>query len=373
MSGRERRAWIEVNLAAIVDNARAIARITGTRLLPIVKANAYGTGAVAVSEALEAVDPWGYGVATLEEGIELRASGIERPVLVFLPAQPDVFETYVAERLTPVLTDEAAIRRWVNEAGRDSRHGAERGAFHLEVDTGMGRTGVRWDEVALLRDALDAPAFEGCFTHFHSAELGDGSTKAQLDRFRIALEWLPRRPPLVHVANSAAALRGHEFAFDAVRPGVFLYGGSAGPGLAVGQPVVSLRARVISVRPVRRGESVSYHASWVAPRDTVVATLAIGYGDGLRRDLAKSGQAAVVIRGTRYPVVGLVNMDFTMVDLGIAGAGGRTTGAVQVGDVATLIGEDGGARITLDEFASWCGDLQRELLTRLGPRLPRVY
>jgi alanine racemase len=369
MSERERRAWVEVNLAAISDNARAIARITGTRLLPIVKANAYGTGAVAVSEALEALDPWGYGVATLDEAIELRAGGIERPILVFLPAQPDVFETYFAHRLTPVLTDRTAIRRWSADAGRNA---AERRGFHLEVDTGMGRTGVAWEEVEQLRDALDVREFEGCFTHFHSAELDDGSVEAQLERFRAALDRLPRRPPLVHVANSAAALRGRDLAFDAIRPGVFLYGGSAGPGLPVGKPVVSLRARIVSLRPVRRGQSVSYHASWVASHDTVVATLAIGYGDGLRRDIAKDGRAAVLIRGTRCPVIGLVNMDFTMVETG-GGQGQDEDAAIRVGDVATLIGEDGGSRITLEEFASWGGDLQRESLTRLGPRLPRVY
>ncbi|HEX9611384.1 MAG TPA: alanine racemase [Gemmatimonadales bacterium] len=353
MSGHMSRAWVEVSLAAIVENAREVARAAGTRLLPIVKANAYGTGAVAVSGALEALDPWGYGVATVEEGAALRAAGITRPVLVLMPARPDLFDAYRAERLTPVLSDDAAIREWSG------------GSFHLEIDTGMGRTGVRWDEVDRLAGALESPAFEGCFTQFHSAERTDGSAEAQLERFLAAVRRLPRRPPLLHVANSAAALRGRAFAFDAVRPGVYLYGGSPGDGLGAGRPVVSLRARVVSVRRVRRGESVSYNASWTAPRDTTIATLGIGYADGLRRSLGSHGPAAVLIHGTRCPIVGLVTMDLTMVETGAA--------AVQVGDVATLVGTADGQTITLEEFAGWSGVLQRELLTGLGPRLARVY
>ena len=353
MSGQTSRAWVEVSLAAIVENARAVARVAGTRLLPIVKANAYGTGAVAVSGALEALDPWGYGVATVEEGAALRQAGITRPVLVLMPARPRLFDVYRAHRLTPALGDAAAIREWSG------------GTFHLEIDTGMGRTGVRWDEVDRLASALESPALEGCFTQFHSAERTDGSAEAQLERFLVAVRGLPRRPPLLHVANSAAALRGRAFAFDAVRPGVYLYGGSPGDGLKEGRSVVSLRARVVSVRRVRRGDSVSYNASWTAPRDTTIATLGIGYADGLRRGLGSPPAAAVVLGGTRCPIVGLVTMDLTMVETGAA--------PVQVGDVATLIGSADGQTITLEEFAGWSGVLQRELLTGLGPRLARVY
>lgn len=353
MSGPTSRAWVEIDLAAIVENARTVARVAGTRLLPIVKANAYGTGAVAVSGALEALDPWGYGVATLEEGAALRAAGITRPVLVLMPARPELFAAYHAERLTPVLSDEIAIRQW------------DRGAFHLEIDTGMGRTGVRWDELEPLAGALDSPALEGCFTQFHSAERADGSAEAQLERFLAGVRRLPRRPPLVHVANSAAALTSRDFAFDAVRPGVYLYGGSPGGGIAEGKPVVSVRARVVSVRRVREGESVSYNASWTAPADTTIATLGIGYADGLRRSLGGDGRAVVLLNGARCPIVGLVTMDLTMVETGAT--------PVAVGDVATLVGASHGQHITLEEFAAWSGELQREVLTGLGPRLARVY
>jgi alanine racemase len=324
----------------------------------VVKANAYGVGAVAVSKALEAVDPWGYGVATIEEGAELRAAGIARPVLVFMPARPDLFDAYHEHRLTPALGDRAGIHTWI-------ARGARGGAFHLEIDTGMSRSGARWDEIESIADLLDTPYLEGCYTHFHSADRRDGSAEAQLDRFKIAVGRLARRPPLLHVANSAAALRGKQFALDAIRPGICLYGASAGEGLPIGKPVIALRARVVSVRTVRRGESVSYNASWIAPRDTTVATLGIGYADGVRRSLGLKAEATVLLNGARCPVVGLVTMDLTMVDV--------RDGRAAVGDVATLIGEADGLGNTLDQFAAWSGMLQHALLAGLGPRLPRIY
>jgi len=347
---------VEVSLAAIVENARTVARIAGARLLPVVKANAYGLGAVAVSRALEAAEPWGYCVATVEEGAELRAAGIERPVLVFMPARPDLFDGYLAQRLTPALDDRTSIQAWIAGGG---------GAFHLEIDTGMGRTGVRWDQIEPLVDLLDTPHLEGCYTHFHSADRRDGSADTQLERFKTAVGRLARRPPLLHVSNSAAALRGKAFGLDAIRPGIYLYGATPGEGLPVGKPAVALRARVVSVRRVPRGDSVSYRASWIAPRATTVATLAIGYADGLARSLGLSGEATVLLNGARCPVVGLVTMDLTMVDVG--------DGRAAVGDVATLVGDADGQGNTLDQVAAWSGMLQHEFLVGLGPRLNRIY
>jgi alanine racemase len=353
MSGKA-RAWVEVDLAALVENARTVAHAAGTRLLPVVKANAYGVGAVAVSRALEPLDPWGYGVATIEEGGELRAAGITRPILVFMPPRAQLFDDYDRLQLTPALGDAGSILEWTTRGEHP---------FHLEIDTGMGRSGVRWDEVDELGEAVDTPSLQGCYTQFHSADRADGSAERQLEHFLSAVKRLPRRPAMVHVANSAAALRGKQFAFDLARPGVFLYGGSPGEGLPQPKAVVSVRARVLSVRRVRAGESVSYNASWVAPHDTVVATLGIGYADGIRRTVG--GKASVLLRGKRCAIVGLVTMDMTLVETG--------TLEVQVGDVATIVGEEAKQQITLEEFAAWSGELQRELLTGLGSRLARVY
>ncbi|HEY3221874.1 MAG TPA: alanine racemase [Gemmatimonadales bacterium] len=358
-------AWVEVDVEALVDNARTVAKIAGTRLLPVVKANAYGVGAVLVSRALEPLDPWGYGVATIAEGAELRAAGITRPILVFMPGRAQVFDAYDRHALTPALGDAGSIIEWTARGDRP---------FHVEIDTGMRRAGVRWDEVDELGEAVDTPSFEGCFTHFQSADRRDGSAEQQLERFLGAVQRLPRRPALLHVANSAAALRGKQFAFDLVRPGIFLYGGLPADGLAAPRPVVSVRARVISVRRVRKGESVSYLESWVAPRDTVIATLRMGYADGVRRTGGaggaggkgggSSGKAQVLLRGKRCPIVGLVQMDMTLVETGPL--------EVQVGDVATIVGEEDKQRITLEEFAAWSGEVPHEFLTGLGSRLPRV-
>jgi alanine racemase len=350
--GRESRAWVEVSLAAVVENARTVARVAGTRLLPVVKANGYGVGAVAVSRALEPLEPWGYGVATVDEGAELRAAGITRPVLVFMPAHPALFPELERFRLTPALGDAGGIREWTARAGRP---------FHLEIDTGMGRSGVRWDEIDAIRAVADTPALEGCYTQFHSADRRDGTAERQLERFESAVARLPRRPAVLHVANSAAALSGKRFAFDLVRPGVFLYGGSPGEAFPEPRPVVSIRARVLAVRRLAAGESVSYNALWRAARATTVATLGIGYADGVRRAVGLSGRGAVLLRGRRCPIVGAVTMDLTMVETGDE--------AVQVGDVATLLGDG----ITLNEFSGWSGELQRAVLTSLGPRLPRIY
>lgn len=356
MSKSGSRAWIDVDLDALVENARTVARIAGVKLLPVVKANAYGLGAAAVARALEQIDPWGYGVATIEEGAELRTAGIRRPILVFMPTRAQLFDQYDLHQLTPALGDAGSILEWTTRGER---------AFHVEIDTGMGRAGVRWDEVDELGEAVDTPAFEGCYTHFHSAERNDGSAERQLQRFRAAVERLPRRPDLLHVANSAATLRGKDFAFDLVRPGIFLYGGSVGEGLEQPRPVASVRARVLSVRRIRAGESVSYEASWVAPRDTVIATLGIGYADGIRREAGAAKGAQVLLRGKRCPIVGFVQMDMALAETGAV--------EVQVGDVATIVGEEAQQRITLNEFAAWSGQVPHEFLTGLGARLPRVY
>lgn len=346
MSGRDSRAWVEVDLAAVLENARAVAHAAGARLLPIVKANAYGVGAVPVSKALEAIDPWGYGVATPEEGAELRAAGITRRILVLTPARTDQLGAFRSLKLTPSLDSGHAIAAWSASGG---------GAFQLEIDTGMSRTGVRWDAIDALKDQLDTPDLEAAFMQFHSADVPNDTADRQRDRFIDAVGRLPRRPPLLHAANSSAALRDRKFAFDVVRPGLALYAGE--------HPVVTLKARVVSVRRVNRGDSVSYGATWTALRPTTIATLGIGYADGFRRCLG--GRGHVLLGGRACSIVGVVTMDLTMVDVG--------DGPVAVGDVATLIGSDGGMRVTLQQVAGWSETVVWEVLTGLGSRLPRVY
>jgi alanine racemase len=344
------RAWVDVDLAALVRNARTVAARSGSRLLPMVKANGYGLGAVPVARALEALDPWGFGVATPAEGAELRAAGIARPVVVFTPFQPAWRDACLAAGLTPAIGDLAALAAW-RETGRP---------FHLEIDTGMGRAGLRWDDHAALDAVADAlrggAACEALFTHFHSADTDDTATDLQWLRFQELLRALPGRPGLVHVANSAAALRGPRFGADLVRPGIFLYGGHA---REAPEPVAALRARVVAVRRLAAGDAVSYGATFRARAPRTIATLAVGYADGVHRALSNRGRAEHAGRLVR--IAGRVTMDMTMLDVGRR--------RVAPGDVVTVWG----GAVTLDAQAAAARTISYELLTSLGRRLERRY
>jgi alanine racemase len=368
------RAWVEVHLERLRENALAVQRAVGphTRLLPMVKADAYGLGAGAVVGALAtgpAPDgPWGFGVAAVAEGEALRAAGWAGRILVTAPTPPQEYERAAASGLTLALSDVAGVRRWAAVAER-----AGRGlAFHLEVDTGMGRAGLPWREAATWSAQVAAAAeasvdWEGTFTHFHSADEPDlAPTDEQWARFQSALESLPSGMgrTVVHAANSAASLRRAGFGCDLVRPGIYLFGGSAGPGVAP-LPVVSVRARLVLVHDVEPGATVGYGATYRATRRERWGTVSIGYGDGLPRALSPGGGEAIV-RGRRVPMIGRVSMDMTTIDL----TDGPDAG---VGDEVTLIGVDGDVEITLDEVARRCGTISYEVLTGLTPRLPRCY
>jgi alanine racemase len=353
------RAWVDVDLGALRTNARTLARVSGSRLLPMVKANGYGLGAPAAARALEPLEPWGYGVASVEEGAALRAQGIARPILVASPLLPAGIDGHLAHDLRPTIGDPAGLLAWCARTDRP---------FHLEIDTGMGRAGIRWDDAAARSAAAaalgDAEGWEGIFTHFHSAETDPASADAQWERLHQVLATLPRRPALIHAANSAGALRGPTFAGDLIRPGIYLYGGSAGAQGPAPAVVARLEARVLAIRSIAAGQTVSYGATWRAPRDTRVATLALGYADGFPR--AADGSAGrpprlIELGGALVPVVGRVTMDMTMVEIGSV--------AVSPGDVATIYG----GRVSLDQQAAAAGTISYELLTSLGARVPRCY
>jgi len=314
----------------------------------MVKANGYGLGAVRISQALESLDPWGFGVATVAEGAELRAAGISRPILVCSPVVSASLDDCAAHDLRPSLGDVASLAAWIPN-GRP---------FHLEIDTGLSRAGLRWTDGRALAEAArllaTARGWEGVFTHFHSSDSDPAATQVQWERFELVLSALPSRPPLVHAANSAAALVGTRYAADLVRPGIFLYGGAAG-GVAP-EPVARLCARVIATRQLQAGDSVSYGATWVAPGAVSAATLGIGYADGMPRSLSNHG--AVELRGRRCPILGRVTMDMTVVESGAA-----------AGEVATVFG----GLVTLDQQAVAAGTINYELLTSLSSRLVRQY
>jgi alanine racemase len=348
------RGWLEIDLDAIVRNARAMMARSGN-ILPMVKADAYGTGAVRVARALEQLEPWGYGIATVEEGRELRDAGIWRPILLFTSVAADELGAVRDARLTPALASAHAIAQWTSIGG---------GAWHLSIDTGMSRSGIPWDEAGQLAALLRAHPPEGAFTHFHSATLDDGSIAEQERRFEQALRALPARPPILHAENSGAIARCERSRWQIGRPGVFLYGVAVGASpLVQPEPVVAMRARIVELRTLRAGESVSYDATFRATRETLIATLPVGYADGYRRALGNRAHA--LVSGRRAPVAGVVTMDMTM--LNVTGLDAR------IGDVATLLGRDGAEQIGAAELAELANASPYEILTGLNARLPRRY
>jgi alanine racemase len=347
------RAWVDVDLSALVANARTVAAISGGRLLPMVKANGYGLGAVAVTRALEGLAPWGYGVATVQEGVELRQAGITRPILLCTPLLGDWIDRCLEFELRPSIGDLVALEAWTARGSHP---------FHVEIDTGMARSGFRYDDPALRRAVAErlrgADGWEGAFTHFHSPESDWVATELQWARFQETLNALPRRPGLVHAANSAAALSGTRYTAELVRPGIFLYGGNVGaPSPAT---VAALRARVVGLRRIREGDTVSYGGTWRADAATRIATISIGYADGFPR--AAGHTRAVELGGRVVPVVGRVAMDMIMVVV-------DDDQPVALGEVATIWG----GAVSLDQQADWAGTVAYELLTALSPRVPRRY
>lgn len=376
------RAWVEIDLGALQHNGAALATLSGVPLLPMIKADAYGLGVVPVARALEQLHPWGYGVATVEEGVQLRNSGIERSILVFTPLLADDFACARQAHLTPVLSSRTAIQKWMGQRPVMSAVSSfplpisqpPPQQYHLGIDTGMSRAGARCSDLPGLRDVLESFPPEGACTHFHSSERNDGSSEEQERRFEQALKQLPATPALLHCENGAAIVRRQRSRWSLVRPGIFLYGVGSGDGASVEpRPVVSVHARVVDLRFVEAGETVSYDATYRAIGRRRIATLAIGYADGYRRALSNRGSAFV--NGKRVPVAGLVTMDMTMLDV--------TDVPCEVGDVATLIGAEGDVRrggtqregddLTVEAVARAANMSPYELLTGLRARLSRVY
>ena len=353
-SNHSLRAWVEVDLGALRRNGAAMASRAGVPILPMVKADAYGLGAVRVARALESLSPWGFGVATVEEGAELRAAGITRPVMLFTPALVPDLRAAKAANLTLALANPSTIRAW----------SALGGHWHLAIDTGMGRSGIRWSEVSSLGSVLRESPPDGACTHFHSADVDPVSMDVQERRFEEAISRLPARPALLHAESGAAVERRSGSRWSLVRPGIWLYGVGGGAGAAISpEPVVQVHARIVDLRTIEAGDSVSYLATYRARERRRIATLAIGYADGYRRALGNRG--AALVAGQRAPVVGVVTMDMTMIDV--------TGIACELGDVATLIGGEGDGAMTVADVARMAEVSPYELLTGLRCRLPHLY
>jgi alanine racemase len=333
----------------------------------MVKADAYGLGLAGVAAALSTEDPWGFGVSAVEEGMALRALGVRLPVLVLTPVPPGSVGTAVEAGLTISVSHQATLALLAAAAARSGAIPS----FHLEIDTGMGRAGFDWrlvDEWAPRAHTAHAAGLRwtGCFTHMHSADSAAESVREQWSRFQHALERAgrPEGDFLVHALNSAGVLRCPEYAADAVRPGIFLYGGAAAPELQRPEPVIAVRARVVHVRDAPPGTTLGYGSTYQSSGSERWASVAIGHGDGIPRTFGRGG--TVLVRGRRVPVVGRISMDVTVLDItGVSG--------VEAGEVATFIGDDGSEGITLDELAEAAGTISYEILTGFTPRLERIW
>jgi alanine racemase len=370
---RFRATWVEVDLDAVRANVAELSRVSApAHVMAVVKADGYGHGAVPIARAaLDAGATW-LGVALVEEGAALREAGIDAPVLVLSEPSPAAAHAVVTHRLTPVVYTTDGIDALAKAV-------VEQGAgvplpVHLKIDTGMHRVGAPPVEAVPLAARVEHRSelrLDGVCTHLAVADEPDNPyTGEQLTAFAAVLAELEAaglRPPLAHAANSAGLLAFPEARYDLVRAGIAVYGIAPAPALAgraALRPALALKARVSHVKDLRAGARLSYGLRYRMPRAGRVATVPIGYADGVPRNLAAVG-GEVVIRGRRSPIAGTVTMDQLMVDVGDA--------PVEVGDEVVLIGRQGDAVVTAEEWAERLGTIPYEIVCGIGPRAPRNY
>jgi alanine racemase len=387
-----RPVWAEVSLGALTHNLDAIRkyvnppgekRKTPRKILSIVKGNGYGHGGPEVSKALEKAGSDWFGVTCTDEGVAVRQNGVRKPILVLTSFVPGEESRLVEHDLTAVI-HRCEQLELLNRAGA-RRGGKNRVPFHLKIDTGMNRLGIPSGDMECFARQLGKYKhleLTGIFSHFASSEVFTDSavgqqTREQEERFYAALERLRGLgidPGIVHLANSAAIVTRPETWADMVRPGAILYGYHPGYDPAEKReeaekrlplkPVMSLRSRIISLRSVATGAGVGYNATFVAKRPTRIAVLAAGYGDGIHRSLGNRG--SVLLRGKLVPIVGIISMDVTMIDV-------TDVESAEIGDVATVYGTDGTETLPANRVARGVGTVTSDLLCAVSQRVPRLY
>ena len=390
-----RPVWAEVsrsaltyNLQSIRDfvNPREVKRKTPRKVLCIVKGNAYGHGGPQVAQILEKAGSDWFGVTCTNEGIEVRKAGIRKPILVLTSFWPGEEAALLKHDLTPVVHRCEQLAQLERAAARHLGRSGKPSIFHLKIDTGMNRLGISTNDVeCFARQLAKCKHLQlgGIMTHFASSEAfapapAGQQTREQEERFYDALDRLRKfgiDPGLVHLANSAAITARPETWGDMVRPGVILYGYH--PGFDPAElredaekqlplkPVMSLRTRIISLRRVPAGSGVGYGSKFVPQRPSVIAVLAAGYGDGIHRSLS-NGRGCVLVRGELAPIVGIVSMDVTMIDV-------TDVEGVAIGDVVTFYGTDGHRVHPANAVARSIGTVTSDLLCAVSARVPRVY
>lgn len=357
----------EIDLDALAHNLGVVrAKAAGAKVLAVVKADAYGHGVGPVAHRLEQEGVDGFGVALAEEGIELREAGIDSRILVLNGVHAGAHREVVEAGLTPIIYDIAEAKAFARVAARGPV------GVHLEIDTGMARLGVQPHKLVSFLDAfekLEGVRLDGLMTHFSSAdELDRETTARQLEIFAEARALITKRghkPKLVHAANSAGLFAHSESRFDMVRPGIALFGIEPSRGASSElRPTMRLRTEVIAMRDLPKGAPVGYSEAFHTTRATTIATVPMGYGDGLLRSASNKGH--MLVRGALCPIVGNVSMDLTTLDV-------TDVPGVSVGDEVVVLGEQDGAVAKAEDLARAAGTIPYEVLTNVSRRVPRFY
>ena len=367
--GGIRATWAEVNLARLESNLQAIRRtVAPSKVMLVVKANAYGHGLVEVAKALAAKSDY-VGVAVLEEGILLRELGITSPIIVLGGIWREQIPRYLQHNLT---LSASSVER-LKQIDAAAEQMGVKARVHLKIDTGMERIGVHYYNAHLLQEAAlrcRNVEVEGIFSHFANADSGDlDHARLQLERFNEVTRFYERRGlpmPVRHMANSAAVLQFPESYLDMVRPGILLYGVYPSPEVPHTVdvlPALAWKSRVVYFKVVKPGHAVSYGSTWQSDHEVRIVTVPVGYGDGYFRSM--SNRAQVIIRGKQYPQVGSICMDQLMVNI--------EWDSAYNGDEVILLGEAGDARISVEDLARWAGTIPYEILTNINTRVPRLY
>ncbi len=370
MNRSEGRVWAEIYLDRLIKNYYQIKKKVGkARIMAAIKADAYGHGAREVGRTLEAEGIEMFGVASIEEGVELREGGIQTPILILSPILYSQIDTLLEYDLMPTISELS----FYNHLERKLRKLRRPIKIHIEVDTGMTRTGFSYNKIKQAIHKIGKSRFikiEGFFSHFPVADADGSFTKKQIEDFKGLLKQMHNlrvRPRYVHLANSAGIFKYPRAYFNLVRPGIALYGLRPSPSIDFGKnfaPVLALKSRVVNVRQVGPQTPISYGHRFITKRRSRIATVSVGYGDGYPRVLSNRGE--VLIRGTRARIVGTVCMDLIMIDV-------THIHGVRVGDIVTLIGQDGKDEISAEECARWANTIVYEITSGIGPRVARVY
>lgn len=364
-----RNVWAEVNLQTLRENYGKLQAYSRSEMMPMVKADAYGHGVIPVVKTLMACGAHRYGVASLEEALEIKAVFPELTVMVIGATDREDSDSLVKEEIIPAIFQLSQAQALSEAAVKQNRTAK----LHIKIDTGMNRIGFREKDFGDIMSIAVLPNLfiEGIFTHLATADQRNLSfARDQLNRFQALYNKLKKAGvtiPIRHAANSAAILQLPESHFELVRPGISLYGltpSSQISGTVDLEPIMSWKSKVSHVKSIKKGESVSYGRTFQAAYATRVATIPVGYADGLRRALSNQGE--MLIHGRRSTMIGWVCMDQTMLEV-------TKIPGVQVGDVVTILGKEGHDQITATEMAGWIGTISYEVVCGISKRVHRVY